>query len=202
MERSLLNPSVDALEEALPALVDERAAQAQPTSSDQRRLASLLRDHFAMVWRAVRRFGVPAAAADDAAQEVFIVAASRATDIAPGRERQFLYAVAVRVAANHRRGASFRHEEASDLEQLERASEQPNAEALLDQKRRRQLLDEILDELSDDLRTAFVLFELEGLSVPELAEVLGVPLGTAASRLRRAREQFTRGVESARRRLR
>jgi len=36
----------------------------------------------------------------------------------------------------------------------------------------------------------FVLFELEGMTTPEIAELIGIPLGTAASRLRRARETF------------
>ena len=72
---------------------------------------------------------------------------------------------------------------------------------LLEQKRHRELLDRILDTLTQDLRTAFVLFELEDLSVPEIAEVLEIPTGTVASRLRRAREQFGAALTRAQRRL-
>lgn len=67
-----------------------------------------------------------------------------------------------------------------------------NPEHLLEQRRARQTLDAILAAVTLDLRAAFVLFEIEGLSQPEIAEALGVPLGTVASRLRRAREEFTR----------
>ena len=54
----------------------------------------------------------------------------------------------------------------------------------------------VLRQMSDDLRTVFVLFEIEGMTVPEVAEVVGIPLGTAASRLRRAREKFRKVVRA------
>jgi RNA polymerase sigma-70 factor (ECF subfamily) len=139
---------------------------------DDARVALLLRAHFRDVWRIVRRFGVPENSADDAAQEVFIIAARRIADIQPGSERPFLLASAVRVSLP------------------EGVDPRPNAEALLDQKRLRQMLDRVLDELTDDLRVVFVLCELEGMSSPEIAELLGIPVGTVASRLRRAREAF------------
>jgi RNA polymerase sigma-70 factor (ECF subfamily) len=57
-------------------------------------------------------------------------------------------------------------------------------------KEERALLDRVLDGMPDDLRTVFVLFVLEGTSTPEIAALLGLPSGTVASRLRRAREAF------------
>src|SRR3954453_16892405 len=160
------------------------------TSQDNARLAEMLRAHFRDVWRIVRRFGVPENSADDAAQEVFIIAARRLSDIAPGSERPFLFASAVRVAANARRALGARRECAEDDSLPEGVDPRPNAEALLDQKRLRQLLDRVLDELPDDLRVCFVLYELEGMSSPEIAELLSIPVGTVASRLRRGREAF------------
>lgn len=157
---------------------------------DNARVAELLRTHFRDVWRIVRRFGVPENSADDAAQEVFIIASRRLADIAPGSERPFLFASAVRVAANARRALGARRECAEDDSAPEGVDPSPSAEALLDQKRLRQMLDRVLDELSDDLRVSFVLYELEGMSSPEIAELLGIPVGTVASRLRRAREAF------------
>ncbi len=154
------------------------------------RVAELLRLHFRDVWRIVRRFGVPENSADDAAQEVFIIASRRLSDIAIGCERPFLFASAVRVAANVRRSLGARRECAEDDSALDRVDPRPSAEALLDQKRLRQMLDKVLDQLSDDLRVAFVLYELEGMSSPEIAELLAIPVGTVASRLRRAREAF------------
>lgn len=157
---------------------------------DNARVAEMLRAHFRDVWRIVRRFGVPENSADDAAQEVFIIASRRLSDIAPGSERPFLFASAVRVAANARRALGARRECAEDDSLPEGVDPRPNAEALLDQKRLRLLLDRVLDDLTDDLRVCFVLYELEGMSSPEIAELLHIPVGTVASRLRRARESF------------
>jgi RNA polymerase sigma-70 factor (ECF subfamily) len=165
------------------------------------RLAALLRTHFRMVWRALRRLGVPEHAVDDAAQEVFIVAAKKLETIAPTYERRFLYGVALRVAANARRARAARPERAEMAALEETASATPSPEALLDRKRARELLDTTLESMPDDLRTAFVLFELEGCSAPEVAALLGIPLGTATSRLRRSREAFRAAVSRLRRRL-
>jgi RNA polymerase sigma-70 factor (ECF subfamily) len=131
--------------------------------------------------------------AEDAAQEVFLIASDKLDRIDPAAERQFLYAVAVRVAANFRRSLGSRRE--LPLESYERELSADSApDALVEQKRAREILDRILDSMPEDLRTAFVLFELEELTGPEVAEVLGVPLGTTASRLRRARELFRTSV--------
>jgi RNA polymerase sigma-70 factor (ECF subfamily) len=162
------------------------------------RLASLLRAHFQMVWRTVLRLGIPVEAADDAAQEVFIIASRKLDVIELGRERQFLLSTATRVAANLRRSHASRREHFDDEVVGSQADPKPLADVLLDQKRLRGLLDQILESMPEDLRVPFVLFELEGLSTPEIAEILEIPLGTAASRLRRAREFFHTSAERLR----
>ena len=171
------------------------------TLADNTRVAEMLRAHFRDVWRIVRRFGVPENSADDAAQEVFIIAARRLSDIAKGSERPFLLASAVRVAANVRRSLGARRECQQDDSLPEGVDPVPSAEALLDQKRLRQMLDRVLDQLSDDLRVSFVVYELEGMSSPEIAELLDIPVGTVASRLRRAREAFELATSQLRARL-
>ena len=169
--------------------------------ADNARVAEMLRAHFRDVWRIVRRFGVPENSADDAAQEVFIIASRRLADITPGSERPFLFSSAVRVAANARRALGARRECAEDDSLPEGIDPRPNAEALLDQKRLRQMLDRVLDELTDDLRVSFVLYELEGMSSPEIAELLGIPVGTVASRLRRGREAFELAASKLKKRM-
>jgi len=195
-----------AIGEAEPRHIPDRVSGTRLTytskEEDDARVAALLRTHFRDVWRIVRRFGVPENCADDAAQEVFIIASRRLADIVPGSERPFLLASAVRVAANLRRSLGARRECPEDDSAPEGIDPRPNAEALLDQKRLRQMLDAVLDELSDDLRVAFVLYELEGMSSPEIGELLGIPVGTVASRLRRAREAFEQGVTSLKARVR
>jgi RNA polymerase sigma-70 factor, ECF subfamily len=149
-----------------------------------------LKEHVATLWRIVARMGVPAHQVDDVLQETFITAARRSADIEPGRERAFLIATATRLCANYRQRAHVRRE-VSQGEKLEGyASAQPDAEGLLMQKRLREQLEHALAGLSDEQRAVFVLYELEGFSVPEIADLLSLPLGTVASRLGRARTKF------------
>jgi RNA polymerase sigma-70 factor (ECF subfamily) len=171
---------------------DEAARHAPPAASteDRRRLAGLLQQHFRLVWRTLRRLGLTAAAADDAAQQVFLVVVDRLDQIEPAKERAFLIGTAYRVAANARRKEERRPDLLGELELERQPDSAQNPEQLVERKRWRELLDVVLDGMPLDLRTVFVLFELEDLSSPEIAAALGVPLGTVASRLRRAREEF------------
>jgi RNA polymerase sigma-70 factor (ECF subfamily) len=134
--------------------------------------------------------GVPLLHLDDATQQVFIVAARRMDDLRPGRERSFLCGTAVRVASNFRRDHGRRAERIADVSIEEIHSGAPHGEALLEQMRARRLLDLVLDRMTLEHRTVFVLSEIEGLTAPEISSIVGCPLGTVSSRLRRAREQF------------
>ena len=72
-----------------------------------------------------------------------------------------------------------------------------NGEQLLERRQARALLDRLLDEMLEELRVVFVLFELEELSIKEIAELCEIPVGTVASRLRRARDDFEQRVARA-----
>jgi RNA polymerase sigma-70 factor, ECF subfamily len=160
-----------------------------------RRLTEVVTRYFELVWRSLRRFGVPESAADDAAQHVLLTFAARSGTVEVGRERAFLLSTALRVAANERRRVERARE--LPLESVESAlAAEMTPELLLEQKRRRLALDEALATLPLDQRAVFVLYELEGFTLPEIAESLDVPLGTATSRLRRARARFEAWVES------
>jgi RNA polymerase sigma-70 factor (ECF subfamily) len=161
-------------------------------------LPAMFRAHYASIWRLLRRLGVKPAQLDDAAQEVFWVAARRLADIEPGRAGSFLYGVALRVASGEARRARTAPPLA-DLDELARlADAAPSPEERLEQRRARELLDWVLDRLPLDLRAVFVLHELEGLEVREIAALEDIPLGTASSRLRRAREEFSAVARRAR----
>jgi RNA polymerase sigma-70 factor, ECF subfamily len=164
------------------------------TGDDTARLRTMFASYFDGIWRLLRRSGLSDARADDAAQEVFIVASQTLSSIALGSERSFLYGTALRVAYTVRRSAEYRREHVAaqdDLGQtLAASTDTPSGEELVDQHRARKVLDQILESLAEDLREVFVLFEIEGMQVPEIAEVLDIPVGTASSRLRRAREAF------------
>ena len=158
------------------------------------RLREMIDSHFDFIWRLTRRLGVREADVDDAVQQVFWVAARKLDVILPGRERAYLSATALRVASDARRSRS-RHPEDASSDVGSESDPTPGPDELTEQRRARRLLDEILDSMAPDLRTVFVLFELEELTTPEIAELLDLPLGTAASRLRRARQTFQSAVE-------
>jgi RNA polymerase sigma-70 factor, ECF subfamily len=177
----------------------EAAAAHDPVSTlpaSPERIAQVVRENYAFVWRLLRRLGLSEGDADDAAQRVFLVAAARLASVEPERERSFLYGVALRIGARARRSLGRRREEAFDALPEPEAPE-PNAEQQLERHQARALLDRLLDEMPEELRVVFVLFELEELSTPQIAEICAIPLGTAASRLRRAREDFEARVARA-----
>ncbi len=154
-------------------------------------LRALFEQHYASIWRLLRRLGVLSGQLDDATQEVFWVAARRLSDIEPGSERPFLYGVALRVAAGELR----RQRAAMPLVEIGQApsmvDDRPTPEEQLVARQARQLLDDVLNRMPRDLRTVFVLFELEGIEVQQIAGLEAIPVGTASSRLRRAREEFS-----------
>jgi len=154
-------------------------------------LASWFREHVERVWRIVARLGVPAHSVEDIVQETFITASRRRADIQAGHEGSFLVGAAIRLSANYRRKAHVRRESAEARALDQESSPLPDAEQLLIAKRSRELLDRLLCELPEPQRAVFVLYELEGLSVPEIASALALPLGTVSSRVWRARARFS-----------
>ena len=184
-------------------LLTGHPAQGSSTAGEARRLSSsqlrrLVEEHYDFIWRLLSRLNVAPAEVDDAAQQVFMVLVSRdGLTIKVGSERAFLYGVALRVAKEFRR---------KTLSQLNHIVPDPEAlvdrsldvEAVAERSRARQKLDRILDQMPDSLKEAFILFELEDMSVPQIAELLAIPTGTVASRLRRARAQFQKAVAELR----
>ena len=112
-----------------------------------------------------------------------------------GEERSYIFGIVMRVAARVRRNyATARKREVSEGDAPESLSPSPTAETSLSRAQARAMIDDILAKMSEERRIVFVLFELEELSQPEIAELLDVPIGTVASRLRRAREDFEAAV--------
>jgi RNA polymerase sigma-70 factor (ECF subfamily) len=160
------------------------AKRAAPSEVDRGRLEQIFNAHHATVWRALRRRGLTPEAAEDATQETFLLAAERLEDIPPESERAFLLGTALRVA--HTLGRKTVRWQLDD-EMDQRSSEgRDTSDAHADG----QLCDLVLSRIDADLVEVFVLYELEGLTSPEIARLLEIPLGSVASRLRRAREQF------------
>jgi RNA polymerase sigma-70 factor, ECF subfamily len=151
--------------------------------------SDVFRENAPFAWRCLRRLGVSAADADDVCQEVFLVVHRRLSEY-DGRAtmRGWIYGICVRKASDHRRLSHKRHESPTDAvpEQIGEAP-QPRD---LERKRAIEALDAALNELDEDKRATFVLFEIEGLPMQEIATVLGCPLQTAYSRLHAARKSI------------
>jgi RNA polymerase sigma-70 factor (ECF subfamily) len=158
-----------------------------------------VRENHGFVTRVLWSRGTPRAVLDDAVQQVFLVALPRLAEIENGRA--FLYGVALRVAEEQKRNFA-RHAPPSDPEAADRQiSADPGPEQLLDEKQRRKLLDEALESLPDEIRTTFVLFEIEDMTLREIASVTEVPQGTVASRVRRGHELFKKAAARIRARV-
>jgi RNA polymerase sigma-70 factor (ECF subfamily) len=158
-----------------------------------RDFSAFVRAEIDFVWRQLRRLGLSRADADDATQQVFLVASRRREQLVAGRERSFLYGTALRVAANVRRSVRRRRE--MDPPGSEPALDAPLPDEMLERRRARALLDSLLEQLPDELSRVLVLAEVEQLTVAAIAELEGLPAGTAASRLRRARSAFRELLE-------
>ena len=168
------------------------ALPARPVNVAVDRLSMMFHYHYDFVWRSVRRLGVSPEAVDDATQEVFVVASRKLDSIEVGKEKAFLFGAALRVASDSRRARTRRRQ--SSEEPVEPVDATPALDELVDQKRARETLDELIGQLPEDTRPIFVLFELEGMTMAQIASYLDLPAGTVASRLRRARESFAAQV--------
>jgi RNA polymerase sigma-70 factor (ECF subfamily) len=172
----------------------EETPNVTPVAQATERLGRLVKTHLDFVWRSLRRLGVPEAQVDDATQLVWLVTAKKLGEITPDKERAFLFGTALRVASDVRRAVA-RRREVPGVEESQAVDPRPHADELVDQKEKRALLDEILEALPMNLRAAFVLYELEELTVTEISNMLSIPRGTVASRLRLARKEFEKVVK-------
>jgi RNA polymerase sigma-70 factor (ECF subfamily) len=148
--------------------------------------------YFDFVWTSTRRLGVPLDAVDDVVQEIFVVVNARLSTVEqPASLRSWIYGVVRRTVSTYHRGRRVRsvsesHDPVDDLA----SATQPSPLDLTVLSDEVRLLWLLLGELGPLKREVFILAELEEMTVPEIAEAIGVPLNTAYSRLRVAREEF------------
>jgi RNA polymerase sigma-70 factor (ECF subfamily) len=165
------------------AVVD--AALAHPSSDE---VVAIVRDHASYVWRTLRFMGVREADLDDACQEVFIVVCRKLEGFeARSSIKTWLRGICLKKAAAYRRRAHVRNEVPVATPAEEPAPDCP--ERTLKQRQQLALLHRALDHLDDDKRAVFVLYEIEGLAMREVAETIGCALQTAYSRHHAARER-------------
>ena len=143
---------------------------------------------------------MPESDADDIAQRVMMVAANRFDDIEPGKERAFLYQTTLFVAQKQRRSWG-RGREVLTEEFPEQEAPHPQPDELLDKRRAYADLHRVLQAMPEKLRTALVLYELEGWTLNEIASAQSISQFTVASRVRRARKHFQKNTMSLKKQL-
>ena len=174
------------------------AAVALPTQPTQQLdFRAIFDQHFDYVWFTLRRFGVPARDLDDLAHDVFFQIYQHLGQYDPSRPlRPWLFGFAYRMASDYRRLARHRRETLD--EPCEGIDAAPSAAERVASRQTLDLVWNALEHLDLDRRAIFVLHEVEGYSIPEVASALEIPLNTADSRLRLAREQFAKSVQRLR----
>lgn len=155
------------------------------TNAARGRLREMFVTHREIIRRTLRLHGVESDAAADLTQQAFLIAAERLDDIRPGCERAFLMETGLRLArAAWRRMLRMQFEDDMDQHMTSAA----RVDEALDQRRAEARIEVVLASLSPELLRVFLLFEMEDVSTREIARLEGIPVGTAASRLRRARK--------------
>lgn len=156
----------------------------------------LYEDNLDYVWSSLRRLGVAPAHLEDVAHDVFVAAWRGLAAYDPARPiKPWLFGIAFRLASDFRDRAAVRREVAHEPEQLEGEDERPTAEAQLHDAQRRALVRRALEALPLDRRAVFIMHELDGTPIPEVATALEVPLNTAYTRLRLARRDFEAEIQ-------
>ncbi len=171
---------------------DEPAAETETAEPTAICFRAAYDENVRFVWRSVRRLGVHPSDVEDACQEVFLVVHKRLDSFDRERSlRAWIFGIAFRIAAKYRRRAHARYEQAEA--EPEAVSEPDQADGV--QKRQAmERLDRILSELNDHQRAVFTLYELEQLSMNEVATLVDCPLQTAYSRLHAARKHVQAAI--------
>jgi RNA polymerase sigma-70 factor (ECF subfamily) len=156
------------------------------------------RANFKPVWRFLARLGVRPEHLEDVTHEVFLTAFRRLDSYDATRPvTPWLFGIAFRLGGDFKRLSFIRREQPAEESASEPVTETsgPLAEKAVAARQARAMLDEILESMDLEKRAVFVMHELDGLQVPEIARALDLPLATAYSRLRLARQQYDAGVK-------
>lgn len=171
-----------------------------PELADDGAFRRLFEEHAPYAFRCLRRLGVAPGDVDDVLQEVFLIVLRRSAEVAPAAMRAWIHGVCVRKASDYRRGARRRRDRiggdpAPDPVAVEATPGGEDPEAAASRRQALARLDAALEALSNDERAAFVLYEIEQLSLKEIAAAVECPISTVHARLERARERLARAFQ-------
>lgn len=178
--------------DALPA----KAVDAPDTSA----LEAIFAREFSYVFHSLRRLGVAERDLEDLTHDVFVTFHRRRDDYDPERPvRPWLFGIAYRLASAARSRSGAQREVLGEPDGARDATDDaPTAEELLDEERRRRLVIAGLDALDAPKKAILILHDLDGVAMADAAATLRIPVNTAYSRLRAAREDFRRAVQRLR----
>lgn len=171
-------------------------------SGDQQAFALLVAKYQRRILRLISRFVSDPATAEDIAQETFL-RAYRAIGRFRGDSQFYtwLYRIAVNTAKRNaldgarspvlQENATFSQDEETFPKQ-EQLSSMDTPDAVMASREIADTVNAAMDSLPEELRTAIVLREIDGMSYDEIAQVMGCPVGTVRSRIFRAREAIAR----------
>lgn len=161
---------------------------------DDMTLERLYASELTYVYSFLHRLGARPAEVEDLAHDVFVTAMKRWSTFDASRPvRPWLLGIAFRTFSDARRKFSSHREIGSD-DVPEVATETLGGDVHVEQRERRELIEEALRSLEPERRAVFVMYELENVSVADISDVMGTPVPTTYSRLRLAREEFTASV--------
>jgi RNA polymerase sigma-70 factor, ECF subfamily len=173
---------------AVLAIVEQPPAR----SPQGERFERLYESEKSFVWNLMFRFGVPTQDREDVFQEVFLRAFRQPLPPSEASPRPWLMGIAFRVASEWRR--LRRKHEVAEQEPGELKGTAPSPEQRYSAHQDLELLERALQQIELERRAIFIAYEMEEIPVPEIAASMGVPLNTAYSRLRLARQEFAEAV--------
>jgi RNA polymerase sigma-70 factor (ECF subfamily) len=181
-------------------IVEARAAgSSRPEAQETQdaRFREIYQRWFDEVAKWLYALGVPSSDTEDLAQEIFLVVRRKLHRFDGGNLAGWIYRITQLTVSDHRRRAWFknltRRRQEVDLARVELTT--PGPAARYEEAEDRRFLQALVAGMSEKLRTAFVLFEIEGYSGEEIARIQDVPLGTVWTRLHLARKEFWKLVK-------
>jgi len=157
----------------------------------------LFETQFSYLWHALKRLGVAERDLEDLVQQVFIQVHGQLPKFDSRRPlRPWLFSFAYNAASNYR--ALSRHRLELSIVAPEQTCPRAAADEQLITRQELELAELALSHVRLDRRAVLLLHEVEGHSMPEIAESLNIPLNTAYSRLRLAREEYEQAVKRMR----
>lgn len=174
-----------------------QAPRVDPSTDRLPDFREIFRSECSYVHHSLRRLGVHERDLEDVAHDVFLAIHRKLGEYDPERPlRPWIFAFAYRFASDYRKLARHRRERSSD--DIEAVDSSDSVDDRIDAGRARRLVLEALDTLDLEKRAVFVMHEIDGIAIPAVAAALEIPVNTAYSRLRLAREAFATAVKRLR----